>query len=136
MSAIMLLLKKIVIVSYSQAARGTYMVSITYNEFTAVDIRIGTVLRAESFPEARKPAYKIWVDFGAEYGVRQTSAQVTVHYDSQGLVGKQVLGCLNLGTKKIAGFTSEFLLLGFPDESGAIVLATATQSVPNGAKIC
>lgn len=112
------------------------MLTITYEQFAAVDIRIGTVVRAEPFPEARKPAYKVWVDFGSEYGIRQTSAQITVHYDTQSLVGKQVLGCLNLGPKKIGGFTSEFLLLGFPDESGAIILATATQSVPNGAKIC
>lgn len=112
------------------------MNTITYDQFAAVDIRIGTVVRAEPFPEARKPAHKVWVDFGVEYGIRQTSAQITIHYSPDNLIGRQVLGCLNLGPKKIAGFTSEFLLLGFPDESGAIVLAGATHSVPNGTKIC
>lgn len=109
---------------------------ITYDEFSQVEIRAGTVQRVEAFPEARKPAYKVWVDFGPEFGVKQTSAQITVHYAPASLIGKTVLGCLNLGTKKIAGFSSEFLLLGFSDEAGAIVLATATQAVPNGSKIC
>ena len=109
--------------------------TITYDQFTAVDIRVGTVMRAEKFERARKPAYKVWVDFGGEIGVKQTSAQVTVHYTPETLVGTQVLGCVNLGEKNIAGFRSEFLLLGFADEQQAICLATTKTNAPNGARM-
>jgi tRNA-binding protein len=108
---------------------------ITYDEFDKVDFRSGTVIKAEPFPRAKKPAYKVWVDFGNEIGIKQTSAQVTVHYTPESLVGRQVVGCINLGEKNIAGFTSEFLLAGFPDDSGAICLITVDPTVPNGKKL-
>lgn len=109
--------------------------TISYDEFEKVDLRSGTVIRAEAFPEARKPAYKVWVDFGDEIGIKQTSAQITVHYSPESLVGRQVVGCVNLGTKKIAGFTSEFLLVGFPDQSESVCLVTVNPTVPNGKKL-
>lgn len=108
---------------------------ITYEEFAKVDLRSGTVVKAEPFPKARKPAYKVWVDFGSELGVKQTSAQITTHYKPEELIGKQIIGCVNLGTKNIAGFISEFLLVGFSDESGAICLATTDKVLPNGQKL-
>ena len=109
--------------------------TITWDDFEKVELKIGTVVRAEEFPEARKRAYKVWVDFGGEIGVKQTSAQVTVHYTPETLVGTQVLGCVNLGEKNIAGFRSEFLLLGFADEQQAICLATTKTNAPNGARM-
>ena len=109
--------------------------SISYDEFEKVDLRSGTIVKAEEFPRAKKPAYKVWVDFGDTIGIKQTSAQVTVHYTPDQLVGRQVVGCVNLGEKNIAGFTSEFLLVGFPDENGAICLLTADPNVPNGQKM-
>jgi tRNA-binding protein len=108
---------------------------ISYQEFEKVDLRSGTVTKVEPFPRAKKPAYKVWVDFGAEIGVKQTSAQVTVHYTPESLVGRQVVGCVNLGDKNIAGFTSEFLLVGFPDDDGAICLVTVDPKVRNGNKM-
>jgi tRNA-binding protein len=111
------------------------MQTISYDQFTAVELRIGTVVKAEAFPKARKPAYKLWVDFGPEFGVKQTSAQITVHYTPESLVGRQVVGCLNLGEKNIAGFISQFLCTGFPDAEGAIVLAAPDRPVPNGARL-
>lgn len=108
---------------------------ISYDEFEKVDLRSGTITKVEEFPRAKKPAYKVWVDFGADIGVKQTSAQITVHYTPEALVGRQVVGCVNLGEKNIAGFTSQFLLVGFPDDNGAICLATADPNVPNGKKL-
>ncbi len=108
---------------------------VSYDQFAVVELRVGTITKVEAFPEARKPAYKIWADFGAEFGVKQTSAQITVHYKLEELVGKQIVGCLNLGDKKIAGFTSQFLCTGFPDEQGAVVLISPDKPVPNGAKL-
>ncbi|MDP1602415.1 MAG: tRNA-binding protein [Legionella sp.] len=108
---------------------------ISYEEFDRVDIRSGTVVKVEPFERAKKPAFKVWVDFGEETGVLQTSAQVTVHYSPESLIGKRVLGCVNLGEKNIAGFTSQFLLLGFSDSSGAIFLATVPDDVQNGQKL-
>lgn len=108
---------------------------ISYQEFENVDLRSGTVIKVESFPRTKKPAYKVWVDFGAEIGVKQTSAQVTVHYTPEFLMGRQVVGCVNLGEKNIAGFTSEFLLVGFPDNDGAICLVAVDSKVPNGKKM-
>ena len=108
---------------------------ISYEDFEKVDLRSGTIVKAESFPRAKKPAYKIWVDFGAEIGIKQTSAQVTINYTPDTLIGKQVVGCVNLGEKNIAGFTSQFLLVGFPDHEGAICLATMNPTVPNGQKL-
>lgn len=109
--------------------------AITYEEFEKVDLRSGTVIKVEQFPRAKKPAYKVWVDFGDEIGIKQTSAQVTVHYTPENLIGRQVAGCINLGEKNIAGFTSEFLLVGFPDKDGAICLVTVDPHVPNGKKL-
>lgn len=111
------------------------MKTIDYEAFTSVDIRSGIVVKVEPFERARKPAYKVWVDFGPEYGVKATSAQVTHHYTPESLLGRHVLGCLNLGTKNIAGFISEFLLLGFSDEAGHICLATMDPHVKPGQKI-
>lgn len=108
---------------------------VSYEEFEKVDLRSGTVLKAESFPRAKKPAYKIWVDFGSEIGIKQTSAQVTIHYTPESLIGRQVVGCVNLGDKNVAGFTSEFLLVGFPDNDGAICLIAIDPGVPNGKKM-
>ena len=108
---------------------------ITYDEFTKVDLRVGTIIKAEEFPEARKPAFKVWVDFGPEIGVKQTSAQITVHYKPETLIGKQIVGCVNLGTKKIAGFNSEFLLTGFSATDDSILLVAPDATVPNGAKL-
>lgn len=108
---------------------------IPFDAFEAVELRVGTVVKAEPFPEARKPAIKLWVDFGPEIGVKQTSAQLTVHYTPESLVGRQIVGCLNLGVRKIAGFNSEFLCTGFPDADGGIVLIGPDQNVPNGGKL-
>ncbi len=108
---------------------------ITYDDFSRVDIRSGTVIRVEEFPRTKKPAYKVWVDFGSDIGVKQTSAQVVTHYQPEDLVGRLVAGCINLGTKNIAGFTSEFLLLGFPDANDATCLITVDPKVPNGSKL-
>lgn len=109
--------------------------TITYEEFEQVDFRSGTVVKVEPFPRAKKPAYKVWVDFGTEIGIKQTSAQVTVHYTPDALIGRSVVGCVNLSPKNIAGFTSEFLLVGFPDLNGAICLIKAEPIVPNGQKL-
>ena len=89
------------------------MSTITYDDFARVDLRSGQIVKAELFPKARKPAYKIWVDFGEDLGVLQTSAQITIHYTPDKLVGQKVIGCVNLGEKNIAGFISQFLLVGF-----------------------
>lgn len=111
------------------------MNTINYEDFEKVELRAGTVMKVELFPRAKKPAYKIWVDFGDEIGVKQTSAQVTVHYTPENLVGKKVVGCVNLGAKNIGGFTSEFLLVGFPDNENAIRLISFDGNVVNGAKL-
>lgn len=110
--------------------------NITYQDFEKVDIRSGTIVKVELFPEARKPAYKIWVDFGPELGIKKTSAQVTDHYTPETLIGRIVAGCVNLGTKKIAGFESEFLVLGFHDADNKVALISPNPSVPNGKKLC
>lgn len=109
--------------------------TISYEDFERVDLRSGTIVKVEEFPRAKKPAYKVWVDFGAELGVLQTSAQITVNYTPELLVGKMVVGCVNLDEKNIAGFTSQFLLVGFSDQNGAICLATIDPCVANGMKM-
>lgn len=109
--------------------------TISYQDFEKVDLRSGTIIKAEVFPRAQKPAYKVWVDFGDDIGIKQTSAQVTTHYTPESLLGKKVVGCVNLGTKNIAGFTSEFLLVGFPDNNEAICLVSVDPAVPNGKKL-
>ena len=111
------------------------MTDITYDDFAKVDIRSGTVVKSETFPRAKKPAYKIWVDFGPEIGVLQTSAQVTVNYPPETIVGKQVVGVVNIGKRNIAGFESQFLIVGFEDEKGAICLITVDPKVPNGKRM-
>jgi tRNA-binding protein len=108
---------------------------IAFEDFDRVDVRSGVVVRAEPFPRARKPAYKVWVDFGPEYGILQTSAQVTVHYTPESLVGRHVIGCLNPGERNIAGFMSQFLLLGVADAGGAVVLLAPDRPVPPGQKM-
>ena len=92
-------------------------------------------MKVEECPRAKKPAFKVWADFGAEIGVLQTSAQLTVHYTPETLLGCQIVGCVNLGEKNIAGFTSQFLLVGFADENGAICLIAVDSKVPNGQKM-
>lgn len=109
--------------------------TITYDDFAKVDLRSGTIIKAEPFPRAQKPAYKIWADFGPEIGILQTSAQVTVHYTPESLIGRSVVGCVNLGEKNIAGFLSQFLLVGFSDINHAICLITVDPKVPNGEKL-
>lgn len=109
--------------------------TISYDEFEKVDLRSGTVVKAEHFELARKPSYKVWVDFGGDIGIKQTSAQVTHHYTPEALIGKQVVGCVNLSEKNIAGFISEFLLVGFGDDNGAISLVTMDHVVGNGKKL-
>ena len=111
------------------------MADITYDDFLNVDIRVGTVIRAEPFPEARKPAIKMWIDFGDEIGERKTSAQVTVHYTLEQLVGKQVMGVVNFPPRQIGPVMSEVLVLGCMDDSGAVVLIAPDQIVPNGGRM-
>lgn len=111
------------------------MKNITYEEFSKVELRCATIIKVEEFAEAKKPAFKIWADFGSEIGVLQTSAQVTVNYTPTTLLGKKIIGCINLGAKNIAGFLSQFLLLGFSDKNEDIYLATTDLNVPNGKKM-
>lgn len=109
--------------------------TISYDDFAKVDLRSGTVVKVEPFPKAKKPAYKVWADFGPEIGILQTSAQITAHYTPESLVGRTVVGCVNLGEKNIAGFKSQFLLVGFSDETGAICLIGTEFKVPDGQKL-
>ena len=111
------------------------MAEISYAEFERVDIRVGTVVEARVFPEARKPAYILMIDFGPEIGIKKSSAQITVHYTPEQLVGRQVLGVVNFPPRQIGPVRSEVLTLGFEDEAGAIVLAGVDRSVPNGKKL-
>lgn len=108
---------------------------ITYAEFEKVDLRSGTIVKAEEFSRAKKPSYKIWADFGPEIGILQTSAQVTVHYTLESLINRSIVGCVNLDKKNIAGFISEFLLVGFTDTNGAVCLISSEPEVPNGQKL-
>ena len=111
------------------------MAEIDFDDFLKVDVRVGRVVRAEPFPEARKPAIKMWIDFGPELGERKTSAQVTVHYDPATLVGQQVMAVVNFPPRQIGPFMSEVLVLGFPDAEGAIVLARPDHDVPEGGRL-
>jgi len=110
------------------------MQTIDYNEFQRIDLRIGTIVRAEIFAKTKKPAYKIWVDLG-ELGIKKSSAQITHHYQPEQLLGKQVLCVCNFAPKQIADFMSEVLVTGFDDGSGRIVLASVDIAVPNGSKL-
>ena len=105
--------------------------TISWDDFQKVEIKIGTVVRAEEFPEARKPAYKVWVDFG----VKKSSAQITVHYKPEDLIGRQIVAVVNFPPMQIGPIKSEFLLTGFYDEDGAVVIAQPERLVPNGARL-
>lgn len=107
----------------------------TPNDFLALDLRVGTVLSAEPFPEARQPAIKLVIDFGAELGVRRSSAQLTVHYKPEQLVGRQVVAVMNIGTRRIAGFMSEVLVLGAMPDVTEVVLLRPDHPVANGTRI-
>lgn len=110
------------------------MKTISWDDFDRVALHVGTIVRAEPNEGARKPSYRLWVDFG-EHGVRTSSAQITEHYSCDQLVGKQVIGVLNFPPKRIAGFESQCLVTGFPDENNLVVLACPDRRVPNGAKL-
>ncbi len=109
--------------------------TITYADFDKVAIRVGRITRAESFPEARKPAYKLWVDFGQEIGEKRSSAQITKHYALEELVGRQVLAVVNFPPRQIGPVLSEVLVLGLPDEDGSVVLVGPSHEVPLGGKL-
>lgn len=109
--------------------------TISYDDFAKVDIRVGTIVSVEPFPEARRPAFKLVVDFGAGIGQRKSSAQLTALYDAQTLVGRQVAAVVNFPPKQIGKFMSEILVLGFPDAAGAVVLIGPESTVPNGGKL-
>ncbi|MFZ3581520.1 tRNA-binding protein [Loktanella sp. DJP18] len=111
------------------------MAEIGFDDFMAVDIRVGRVTRAEAYPEARKPAIKLWIDFGAEIGERKTSAQLTVHYTPDALVGRMVCAVVNFPPRQIGRFMSEVLVLGLPDAEGAVVLIAPDQDVPPGGRL-
>ena len=111
------------------------MDTIGFDDFLKVDIRVGRVVRAEPFPEARKPALKLWIDFGPEIGERRSSAQITVHYAPEALVGRLVLAVVNFPARQIGPFRSEVLTLGLADEGGAVVLVGPDREVPPGARL-
>ena len=109
------------------------MSTITWEDFEKIDIRVGTVVKAEEFPEAKIPAYKVWVDFGEELGIKKTSARITDYYKVEELMGRQIVGVVNFPPRQIGPFMSEFLLTGFYAEKG-VVLAAPEQKVPNGSR--
>ena len=117
------------------AEDGTPSPEIGFDDFLKVDIRTGIIADAQPFPEARKPAIKLWVDFGAPIGVKKSSAQITVHYTLEELIGKQVMAVTNFPPRQIGKFMSEILVLGFPDETGEVVLAVPDKAVPKGGRM-
>ncbi|MDF3607405.1 tRNA-binding protein [Paracoccus sp. DMF-8] len=108
---------------------------ITYDDFARVDIRTGRITRVEPFPEARKPAFRLWIDFGPELGERKSSAQITHHYDSESLIGQQVVAVVNFPPRQIGPVRSEVLVLGVPDEQGEVVLLSPDRTVPLGGRM-
>ncbi|MFV1594791.1 tRNA-binding protein [Phaeobacter sp. JH20_36] len=111
------------------------MADISFDEFLKVDVRVGEVVHAEDYPEARKPAIKMWVDFGDDIGIKKTSAQVTAHYTAETLLGKQVMAVVNFPPRQIGKFMSEVLVLGLPDATGEIVLIGPDGPVPSGGRM-
>lgn len=111
------------------------MSTISFDDFQRVDIRVGTIVRSEPFPEARRPALKVWVDFGPDIGERKSSAQITRHYSSSDLVGRQVAAVINFPSKQIGKFMSECLVLGFPDADGEVVLIRPDLPIPDGGRL-
>lgn len=108
---------------------------ISYDDFVKVDIRVGKIVEVNDFPEARKPAYKLAIDFGSEIGIKKSSAQIVKHYTKEELIGKLVMGVVNFPVKQIGPFMSESLTLGLPDENGDVVLISPTKDVPIGGKM-
>jgi tRNA-binding protein len=111
------------------------MSEIAFDDFLKVDIRVGTVIEATEFPEARKPAFKLRIDFGGEIGIKRTSAQITDHYTTESLVGRQVMAVVNFPPRQIGPFMSEVLTLGVGDDAGAIVLLAPDSTVPDGSRM-
>jgi tRNA-binding protein len=109
--------------------------TISYDAFAQVDIRVGTIVAAEDFPEARKPAYRLTIDFGPEIGTKRSSAQLTTHYRREALIGRQVAAVVNFAPRQIGPFMSEVLVLGFPDSDGAVVLVVPDKPVANGGRL-
>jgi tRNA-binding protein len=110
--------------------------TITYSDFEKIDIRSGRIIAVDDFPEARKPAYKLTIDFGSDIGIKRSSAQITTLYTKEQLIGTRVMAVVNFSPKHIGPFLSEVLTLGFPDADGSVVLAQAMQDVPLGKKLC
>lgn len=111
------------------------MTEIGFDDFLKVEVRVGRITRAEPFPEARKPAYRLWIDFGGEIGERKSSAQITRHYTPEGLIGRQVLAVVNFPPRQIGPVRSEVLVLGVPDADGEVVLIVPDQTVPTGGRL-